>query len=172
MGKYNGILCEHCKKAFTNDDDIVVCPVCGAPHHRECYVQNGNCANADKHGTNEPIEVEFVDVEEPIEEEANFSQTEEDTNEKEYISRDISSVLFGKNKLCEKISPKKTIEGALGGEIGVILLNNSKNDYLVEDGQKIAQLVICPFYTCEIAEVKEVDQTDRNEGGFGSTGLK
>ncbi len=65
-----------------------------------------------------------------------------------------------------------TIDNSYRGEIGVILLNNSKNDYLVEDGQKIAQLVICPFYTCEIAEVKEVDQTDRNEGGFGSTGLK
>ena len=49
MGKYNGILCEHCKKAFTNDDDIVVCPVCGAPHHRDCYNELGHCALKDSH---------------------------------------------------------------------------------------------------------------------------
>lgn len=51
MGKYNGIVCEHCKKAFTDDDDIVVCPHCGAPHHRECYNELGHCALEEKHGS-------------------------------------------------------------------------------------------------------------------------
>lgn len=49
MSKYNGILCEHCKKPFKDDDDIVVCPECGAPHHRECYNELGHCALSDKH---------------------------------------------------------------------------------------------------------------------------
>ena len=61
--KYTNYKCPVCNNQFTEDDDVVVCPECGTPHHRECYIQNGNCANADKHGTNEPIEVEFVDVE-------------------------------------------------------------------------------------------------------------
>lgn len=50
MGKYSGMVCEHCKKAFTDNDDIVVCPHCGAPHHRECYNELGHCALEQKHG--------------------------------------------------------------------------------------------------------------------------
>ncbi|MBO5103327.1 MAG: dUTP diphosphatase [Clostridia bacterium] len=65
-----------------------------------------------------------------------------------------------------------TIDTNYRGEIGVILNNVSDTDYVVQKGQKIAQLVICPFYTCEIEETDTLDETDRNTGGFGSTGLK
>ncbi len=64
-----------------------------------------------------------------------------------------------------------TIDTNYRGEIKVIIFNSSKTDYTVEKGQKIAQLVVCPFYTCEI-ELGTLDDTDRGEGGFGSTGLK
>ncbi len=64
-----------------------------------------------------------------------------------------------------------TIDTNYRGEICVILLNTSENDYQVEKGQKIAQLVICPFYTCRTQVVDDLDQTDRADGGFGSTGL-
>lgn len=50
LSKYVGILCECCKKPFTEDDDVVVCPECGAPYHRDCYKELGNCAFKDKHG--------------------------------------------------------------------------------------------------------------------------
>ena len=76
--KYTNYKCPVCNNQFTEDDDVVVCPECGTPHHRECYIQNGNCANADKHGTNEPIEVEFVDVEEN-----NDTSSQTETAEKE-----------------------------------------------------------------------------------------
>lgn len=49
MGKYTGISCEYCHKIFTEQDDVVVCPECGAPHHRECYKELGQCALTDKH---------------------------------------------------------------------------------------------------------------------------
>ncbi|WMJ84338.1 RING finger protein [Oscillospiraceae bacterium LTW-04] len=49
MSRYTGLLCESCKKAFTDDDDIVVCPDCGAPHHRNCYESQGHCELQDKH---------------------------------------------------------------------------------------------------------------------------
>lgn len=49
MSRYTGLLCESCKKPFTDTDDIVVCPVCGAPHHRSCYEAEGHCALQDKH---------------------------------------------------------------------------------------------------------------------------
>lgn len=51
MTDYTGIKCPICGKPFTAQDDIVVCPECGAPYHRECYLQAGKCVFADKHGT-------------------------------------------------------------------------------------------------------------------------
>jgi Protein of unknown function (DUF2628). len=53
MTDYTGIKCPVCGKAFTANDDIVVCPKCGAPYHRECYAEAGSCVFADKHGTPE-----------------------------------------------------------------------------------------------------------------------
>lgn len=47
--RYSYEKCPICEKEFTNDDDIVVCPLCGTPHHRDCYKKNGECGNYDKH---------------------------------------------------------------------------------------------------------------------------
>lgn len=49
MKKYIGLPCVHCQQNFEDKDDIVVCPVCGAPSHRGCYKELGHCALADKH---------------------------------------------------------------------------------------------------------------------------
>ncbi len=46
---YNGIDCPVCGKEFEQTDDIVVCPVCGTPHHRDCWNANGKCINNSKH---------------------------------------------------------------------------------------------------------------------------
>lgn len=51
MSKYTGEVCPACNQVFTEDDDIVVCPVCGAPHHRECWFKTGSCAFQDRHGS-------------------------------------------------------------------------------------------------------------------------
>lgn len=48
---YQNQLCPICNKPFSEDDDVVVCPDCGTPFHRECYRQNGGCVNASLHGT-------------------------------------------------------------------------------------------------------------------------
>ncbi len=106
--------CPVCNNQFKEDDDVVVCPECGTPHHRECYIENGKCANADKHGTNEPIEVEFVDVEEPIEEEANFSQTEEDTNEKQKVVQEIFEEINNKKDYSLNGKHVSFYEAAIG----------------------------------------------------------
>lgn len=50
MFRFSGEHCPVCGKAFSQQDDIVVCPDCGTPHHRECWFENGVCANAEKHG--------------------------------------------------------------------------------------------------------------------------
>ena len=48
---YIGEECPVCHKVFTKDDDVVVCPECGSPHHRECYKLENKCAYSDRHGT-------------------------------------------------------------------------------------------------------------------------
>ena len=48
---YEGYFCPICNKPFCETDDIVTCPVCGAPHHRECWKAEGHCHFEDTHGT-------------------------------------------------------------------------------------------------------------------------
>ena len=49
LANYVGVHCPVCDKRFTDTDDIVVCPICGAPHHRDCYQQLGHCAFEELH---------------------------------------------------------------------------------------------------------------------------
>ena len=49
MPKYYGCPCEGCGKPLTLQDDIVVCPDCGAPYHRDCYEKLGRCIHAPAH---------------------------------------------------------------------------------------------------------------------------
>ena len=49
MSKYIGVKCPVCSKKFSSSDDIVVCPTCGAPHHRHCYMEKGECVFAAEH---------------------------------------------------------------------------------------------------------------------------
>ena len=49
---YKGHVCPVCHKAFESGDDVVVCPECGTPHHRECYESIGECANQKRHREN------------------------------------------------------------------------------------------------------------------------
>jgi ribosomal protein S27E len=49
MSGYTGVKCPVCGNKFTQADDIVVCPLCGAPHHRACYAEKGECAFAAEH---------------------------------------------------------------------------------------------------------------------------
>ncbi len=51
MANYIGLKCPVCGKPFVEGDDIVVCPQCGAPYHRDCYLQKGECIFRDRHGT-------------------------------------------------------------------------------------------------------------------------
>ena len=47
--RFTGAECAYCKKIFEDTSDVVVCPECGSPHHRECWLENGRCANTEKH---------------------------------------------------------------------------------------------------------------------------
>ena len=49
--KYENETCPVCGEKFTADSDVVVCPDCGTPHHRECYLKTNHCCNEDRHNT-------------------------------------------------------------------------------------------------------------------------
>ena len=80
------------------------------------------------------------------------------------------SGLAAKNGITVLNSPG-TIDADYRGEIGVILINLSKEDFLINDGERIAQLVIAQYTQAIWKEVKILDTTDRGSGGFGSTGV-
>lgn len=63
-----------------------------------------------------------------------------------------------------------TIDADYRGEIGVILVNLSAEDFVVEDGERIAQMVIARYEKAEWTEVEILDETERGAGGFGHTG--
>ena len=65
-----------------------------------------------------------------------------------------------------------TIDADYRGEIGVILVNLSNENFTIENGERIAQLIIAKHDRAEWIEVKELSETSRGEGGFGSTGVK
>ena len=64
-----------------------------------------------------------------------------------------------------------TIDEGYRGEIGIILINVSNEEFKVEVGMKIAQMVIKPTLSVEVEECVELNETVRGEGGFGSTGI-
>lgn len=71
---------------------------------------------------------------------------------------------------CDIQAHVGTIDADYTGEIKVKLFNFSKNKFVVQPGERIAQMVINKIETIEWEEVKELKETERGEGGFGSTG--
>ena len=65
-----------------------------------------------------------------------------------------------------------TIDADYRGEVGVILVNLSNEDFTIENGERIAQLVLASHERAQWQQVNQLSSTDRGEGGFGSTGLK
>ena len=64
-----------------------------------------------------------------------------------------------------------TIDADYRGEIGVILINLSEEEFIIQNGDRIAQMVIARHERIQWEEVDDLDKTSRGTGGFGSTGL-
>lgn len=62
------------------------------------------------------------------------------------------------------------IDSDYRGEVMVALHNHSKEDYIINKNERVAQVVIAPYLKVEFEEVDELDETERGQGGFGSTG--
>ena len=65
-----------------------------------------------------------------------------------------------------------TIDADYRGEIGVVLINLSQEDFTINDGERIAQLVVARYEQVEFSLVETLDGTERGEGGYGHTGVK
>ena len=65
-----------------------------------------------------------------------------------------------------------TIDADYRGEIGVVLINLSQEDLVVNDGERIAQMVIARHEQGDFVVVEQLDETERGEGGYGHTGVK
>lgn len=64
-----------------------------------------------------------------------------------------------------------TIDSSYRGEVGIVLINHSSKQYRIEKNQKIAQIVFNKIEKAKLIVTKELSETKRGEGGFGSTGL-
>jgi dUTP pyrophosphatase len=65
-----------------------------------------------------------------------------------------------------------TIDADYRGDVGVILINHGSESFTIENGERIAQLIIAKFVQIDWDEVLDLSSTSRGEGGFGSTGVK
>ena len=79
------------------------------------------------------------------------------------------SGLAAKNNISVLNTPG-TIDSDYRGEIKVILFNHGSNDFIVNNGDRIAQMVLVPIIKATFEEVENLPETIRGEGGFGSTG--
>ena len=79
------------------------------------------------------------------------------------------SGLAAKNNISVLNTPG-TIDSDYRGELKIIIFNHSKNDFVVNNNDRIAQMVLTPIAKMELEEANELPKTLRGEGGFGSTG--
>ncbi len=80
------------------------------------------------------------------------------------------SGLAAKNGITVLNTPG-TIDADYRGEVKIILINLSKNDFVIENQDRVAQLVLAPVVQAEFDVVEALNETDRGAGGFGSTGV-
>ena len=84
--------------------------------------------------------------------------------------RPRSGLAFKNGITC--LNSPGTIDADYRGELKVILVNLSHDDFTINNGDRIAQMVIVKHERAEFIEVQELSSTERGEGGFGSTGVK
>ncbi len=75
-------------------------------------------------------------------------------------------------KRCYSYKYSRTIDADYRGEIKVILVNLSNEDFVIKDGERVAQMVIAKFDQISWEPTDSLEETERGTGGFGSTGTK
>lgn len=87
------------------------------------------------------------------------------------IPKGFVGLITSKSGLMAKgITSRGTIDSGYTGSIKAILFNHGEESYLVREGDKITQLVVLPCVTGDVEIVNDLDETERGDGGFGSSG--
>ena len=84
-------------------------------------------------------------------------------------------LVYNKSGRATKLKLDKgaeVIDAGYRGEIHVHLFNHSDNNVVIRKGEKIAQMILVPIWSGQPVEVDELDETERGDGGFGSSGVK
>ncbi len=126
---HNGESCAYCKAKLFSDDDVVYCPVCGAPHHRDCYNNLNHCALEELHGTeNEYSKAKELEKQQKAEEERIRLEAEQDAlnskNASEYSPQTTRCKMCGEEYDFKKASCPKC------GAPNFIRINGASFDFL------------------------------------------
>ena len=104
MSLNHKLSCARCKAYLFDEDDVVYCPVCGAPHHRECYNALGRCALEELHGTERQYSKEQAEAScntEKQEDNANFKKDNQE-NDFEYVTCNMCGKKYNRaSRSCE-----------------------------------------------------------------------
>lgn len=110
MNRYEGLTCPVCHQKLFEEDDVAVCPECGAPHHRECYLKEGHCHFEEAHGTPDQWTMPKPPEPEPEPEPEPQAEAPQEENE------DPQSA-YQTPFLFAQVDPKEDIDGESAGNI-------------------------------------------------------
>lgn len=119
MADYIKLPCPICGKEFDENDDIVVCPICGTPHHRECYAQNGGCANVGWHSENKTYNADEV------REEIENKQRQEEWAKREEQRKNAPEIICP--RCSQKNSPEALFCNRCGAPVSQGFASNQNN---------------------------------------------
>lgn len=152
--RYTGVICPVCNESFKAEDDIVVCPLCGTPHHRDCYKKNGECAHNEKH--NEGYRWTHIPTPPPaLENTVNPVPPFMNTDGAEtHNSRDAASTVFwGTQQNPFDAYPKELDEGVTTEEAAEFVQMNAhkyiQNFFYLKSGKKTfnwAAFLFAPYW--------------------------
>lgn len=121
MAFYSQKKCPYCGKFFTDTDDVVVCPDCGTPHHRACWVEHGTCAFADRHGQMPP------------EEPAAAQPTPNEHSDADFTDDD-TTYTAAENKLCPRCGYRNRQDAAFCSGCGLAFSDQGDNPFRASNG--------------------------------------
>lgn len=153
---HNGESCSYCKAKLFSDDDVVYCPVCGAPHHRECYNSIGHCALEQLHGTeNEYSKENELEKLQKIEEEKKRKETERLIEDSAAQNTEPETT---RCKMCGEEYPFKNASCPKCGAPNFVRINGTAFDFL---GGVPAEHLIDDGITAEDARKFVISNTHR-----------
>ncbi len=144
MSMYTGTKCPVCDAEFTENDDVVICPECGTPHHRSCYNKNGQCINIDWHKEGKVWQT-------PI------------NNDKNSNAKKNTSLSYVRCANCGTFNPDNI---SICGKCGTPLANNSIK---IEDPEELENIKRLTDVLSEVFNTQENEKTTFDEKNEVST---